>query len=83
MEEAQEGLKHFPDFKELALYAGNLAFRLEKFIDAEHYYNMAAYLGSPGAISGLENVRIAREQKNASLLSDAGLKTGRSLLIQP
>ena len=83
MEEAREGLKHFPDFKELALYAGNLAFSLEKLIDAEHFYNMAETLGSPGALSGLENIRVAREQKNASLISDAGLKIGRSLLVQP
>lgn len=80
IEEAQKGLRCFPDFMELALYAGNLAFKLEKLLDAEHYYTMARNMGSPGALSGLENVRIARAQKQSSISSETDSEKGNLIL---
>lgn len=60
-EEAKKGVRLFPKFAELALVAGNLAFKQEYLNEAEKYYLIAKSNGSAGAIVGLENVKIMRE----------------------
>jgi tetratricopeptide (TPR) repeat protein len=63
LETALEGMLRFPDFADLALEAGNIAFNRGKLEQAEFCYSKAYALGSPGAVVGLENVRIVRAQK--------------------
>lgn len=62
LETAMEGLSYFPKFTTLAIEAGNLAFNQRLLEKAEYCYKKAEDLGSPGAVVGLENVRIVREQ---------------------
>jgi tetratricopeptide (TPR) repeat protein len=62
LETAQEGMSQFPDFADLALEAGNIAFNRGRLEQAEFCYAKASALGSPGAVIGLENVRIVRTQ---------------------
>jgi tetratricopeptide (TPR) repeat protein len=60
LERAEEGIRQITNFGELALFAGNLAFRLEKFGDAERYYSVARDNGLSAGIIGLENIRTLR-----------------------
>lgn len=62
LETAVEGMALFPEFSDLALRAGNIAFRLGLLEQAEHCYTKAYELGSSGAVIGLENVKIVRKQ---------------------
>jgi len=61
-EEAKRGFTYFPDFAELALMAGNSAYKQALYSEAERYYTIASDLGSASALVGLENVRIVRLQ---------------------
>jgi tetratricopeptide (TPR) repeat protein len=70
LETALEGMLQFPDFADLALEAGNIAFNRGRIEQAEFCYSKAYSLGSPGAVIGLENVRIVRTQK--ALASESG-----------
>jgi len=63
LETAMEGMRQFPDFADLALEAGNIAFNREQLEKAEFCYSKAYALGSPGALVGLQNVKIVRAQK--------------------
>ena len=63
LETALEGMRLFPDFADLALEAGNIAFNRGKIEQAEFCYSRAYSLGSPGSVVGLENVKIVRSQK--------------------
>jgi tetratricopeptide (TPR) repeat protein len=63
LETAMEGIMQFPDYPELAIEAGNIAFNRGLIEKAEYCYSKAYALGSPGAVVGLENVRIVRAQK--------------------
>ncbi|MBN1128563.1 MAG: tetratricopeptide repeat protein [Chitinispirillaceae bacterium] len=63
LETAMEGMRLFPDFPDLALEAGNIAFNRGQLEQAEFCYGKAYALGSPGAVVGLENVKIVRAQK--------------------
>ncbi|MGM0443369.1 MAG: tetratricopeptide repeat protein [Fibrobacterota bacterium] len=65
LEEARRGLDLFPDFSELAVYAGNIAFRMERLTDAERFYTLGRNSGSSNAVIGLENIRIMRRQQAA------------------
>jgi tetratricopeptide (TPR) repeat protein len=67
LETALEGMVQFPDFADLALEAGNIAFNRGKLEQAEFCYAKAYALGSPGAVVGLENVKIVRAQKALGL----------------
>jgi tetratricopeptide (TPR) repeat protein len=67
LETAMEGMRLFPDFADLALEAGNIAFSRGKLEEAELCYTKAYKLGSPGAVIGIENVRIVRSQKALSM----------------
>jgi len=60
LDQARRGLEGMGGFAELALLAGNLAFGLEKYNEAERFYLMAREQGSAGAVVGLENIRIVR-----------------------
>ncbi|MFW5960349.1 MAG: tetratricopeptide repeat protein [Chitinivibrionales bacterium] len=60
LQTASAGLEKMPDFKELALLAGNLAFEAENYDTAERFYSKARELGSAGAVVGLENIRSIR-----------------------
>ncbi len=63
LETALEGMTLFPDFADLAIEAGNIAFNRGRLEQAEFCYAKAYALGSSGAVTGLENVRIVRTQK--------------------
>jgi protein O-GlcNAc transferase len=63
LEEAKRALLKFPDFGDLALFAGNCAFALEAYREAEHFYTIARQQGFPGAVVGLENIRLLHEQQ--------------------
>ncbi len=67
LETAMEGMTQFPDYPELAIEAGNIAFNRGLIEKAEFCYSKAYALGSPAAVVGLENVRIVRAQKAAAL----------------
>lgn len=57
-EEAKRGLVLFNDFAELALLAGNSAFKQEMYGQAKVYYEKAESLGLAQALIGLENIKI-------------------------
>ena len=59
-EEAKAALTLFANDGDLALFAGNCAFSLGHWAEAEYYYGIAKARGLPGAIVGLENVRMAK-----------------------
>lgn len=63
LETAMEGMRLFPKFAGLALEAGNIAFNRGMFAKAEFCYSKAYALGSPGAVIGLENIKIIRDRK--------------------
>jgi tetratricopeptide (TPR) repeat protein len=63
LETALDGMTLFPDFADLALEAGNIAFNRGRLEQAELCYDKAYRLGSPGAVTGLENVKIVRAQR--------------------
>jgi protein O-GlcNAc transferase len=71
LETAMEGMSFFPDFSELALEAGNIAFKRKRYSEAEYCYAKAQSLGSPGAITGLENLKIIQKQNAMNRLSSA------------
>ena len=57
LEEAEEGVERFPRFSEIALLAGTIAFKLEKFDKARRYFKIASDNGSAHGVIGLSNVR--------------------------
>jgi tetratricopeptide (TPR) repeat protein len=63
LETAMEGMTQFPKFAGLALEAGNIAFNRGMLEKAELCYSKAYALGSPGAVIGLENIKIVRTRK--------------------
>jgi tetratricopeptide (TPR) repeat protein len=66
LETAMDGMNQFPDYSELAIEAGNIAFNRGLIDKAEYCYSKANSLGNPGSVIGLENVRIIRAQKAAA-----------------
>ena len=63
--EAEKALELYKDFAELALFAGNVAFKEKLYSRAERHYQRAARLGSPSAVIGLEKIRILRRSASA------------------
>ena len=61
LSEAEKGMEVYRDFGELALFAGNVAFKERLYSRAEEHYKKASKLGSPAAVVGLENIRTIRE----------------------
>ncbi len=57
LEEAESGVERFPKFAELALLAGTIAFKLEKFDKARRYFERARNNGCAQGIVGLNNLR--------------------------
>jgi tetratricopeptide (TPR) repeat protein len=66
LETAMQGMTLFPDYPELAIEAGNIAYNRGLLEKADYCYQKAYSLGSPSAVVGLENVRIVRAQKAAA-----------------
>lgn len=62
LELARDAMRQFPDFAEIALAAGAIAFRQGRFDQAQVCYEHAARLGSAGAVVGLQNVRQTLKQ---------------------
>jgi tetratricopeptide (TPR) repeat protein len=65
LSEAEKALELYKDFAELALFAGNVAFKEKLYSRAERHYRLAAKLGSPSAVIGLENIRVLRRSPDA------------------
>jgi tetratricopeptide (TPR) repeat protein len=63
LEEAENGVKRFPRFAELALLAGTISFKLEKFDKARRYFEIARDNGSAHGVIGLTNVRSLLHEK--------------------
>jgi tetratricopeptide (TPR) repeat protein len=63
LETAKEGITLFPKFSEIALLAGTMAFKLEKYDEAERYFISAQKIGNAGAVVGLDNIRMIRREK--------------------
>ena len=63
LEDAREGVVQFPGSSDISLLAGLIAFKLEKYGEAEKYYQIAKKNGSAGAVIGLENVRNRLQSK--------------------
>jgi tetratricopeptide (TPR) repeat protein len=57
LEEAEGGVEQFPHFAEIALLAGTIAFKLEKFDTARRYFEIARNNGSVHGIVGLNNLK--------------------------
>jgi tetratricopeptide (TPR) repeat protein len=57
IETCKSGLDRFPDFADLAVLAGTIAFDRSNMNDAEKFFSQGARLGSPSAVVGLSNVR--------------------------
>jgi tetratricopeptide (TPR) repeat protein len=57
LETAKEALQDFNDFGELALLAGNIAFKSEYWPDAVSFYAKAHRLGEARGLVGLQNMR--------------------------
>ncbi|MBN1128198.1 MAG: tetratricopeptide repeat protein [Chitinispirillaceae bacterium] len=72
LETALEGMRLFPQYTDLAIEAGNIAFNRGKLEEAEFCYSKAYALGSPGAVVGLENVKIVRTQKALAMQDGQG-----------
>ena len=63
LENAKEGVRLFPKFPDLALLAGTIAFKLERYDEARRYYDIARKNGSAAAIVGLDNVIMMKKGK--------------------
>jgi|WetSurMetagenome_2_1015567.scaffolds.fasta_scaffold26184_4 tetratricopeptide (TPR) repeat protein len=61
LETARDGMERFPDFPDIALVAGGIAFDHGWLDEAERCYAAASKLGSANAVIGLENVRQKRK----------------------
>jgi tetratricopeptide (TPR) repeat protein len=61
LETCREGMKRFPDFAEVAVLAGTIAFDRQRIDEAEKFFSQAAKNGSPAAVVGLTNVRAWRK----------------------
>jgi tetratricopeptide (TPR) repeat protein len=68
LEQVQRALETMPEFAELALLGGNIAFEAGKISEAERLYAQARDHGSAGAVIGLENIRILRLNATESAL---------------
>ena len=63
LETAKEGVALFPKFSEMALLVGTIAFKLEKYDEAERYFTIAQKNGNAGGVVGLDNIRMIRREK--------------------
>lgn len=60
LETARDGMKRFPDFPDLSLLAGSIAFDHGWLDEAERCFSVAAQHGSANAVIGLQNVKNRR-----------------------
>jgi tetratricopeptide (TPR) repeat protein len=66
LETAKDGVDLFPKFSEIALLAGTIAFKLEKYEEAEKYFFIAQKNGNAGGVVGIDNIRMMRREKQAA-----------------
>ncbi|HEX2956992.1 MAG TPA: hypothetical protein VHO70_09165, partial [Chitinispirillaceae bacterium] len=57
LQEATNGLEIFPEFAELAVLAGEISFRHQKYDDAGRFFTIAKLQGSAAGERGLQNLR--------------------------
>lgn len=60
LETCRDGMKRFPNFADMAVLAGSIAFDRERIDEAEAFFSRGAKNGSPSAVVGLANVRAWR-----------------------
>jgi tetratricopeptide (TPR) repeat protein len=60
LETARDGMRRFPDFPDLALIAGSIAFDHGWLDEAERCFSVAAQHGSANAVIGIQNVKNRR-----------------------
>jgi tetratricopeptide (TPR) repeat protein len=63
LEICRDGLKLFPDYADMAVLAGTIAFSHQRIDDAEQLFSIGAKNGSPGAVVGLTNIRNWRKAR--------------------
>jgi tetratricopeptide (TPR) repeat protein len=61
LETCRDGIRRFPDFADIAVLAGTIAFDRQRIDDAEQFFSQGAKNGSPTAVVGLTNVRAWRK----------------------
>ena len=57
LETCRDGVRRFPKFADIAVLAGDIAFKREHIDEAEEYFKQGSKNGSPAAVIGLANVR--------------------------
>jgi len=57
LETCRDGLRRFPNFADIAVLAGTIAFERQRIDDAEQFFTQGSKNGSPAAVVGLTNVR--------------------------
>jgi tetratricopeptide (TPR) repeat protein len=74
IQHAESTLKKFPDFGELAVFAGNICFTHKLLFKAESLYNLAYKTGNTGGLVGLQNLlqlyKSQADEKSASHIND-------------
>ncbi len=62
LETCRDGMKRFPNFADMAVLAGSIAFDRQRIDEAEQFFSLGAKNGSPSAVVGLTNVRTWRKE---------------------
>jgi len=57
LQQAASGLEQFPDFAELAVLAGEICFKKQKYEEAKRFFTIAKLNGSASGERGLQNLR--------------------------
>ena len=57
LETCRDGMKRFPNFPDIAVLAGSIAFDRQRIDEAEEFFTQGSKNGSPAAVVGLANVR--------------------------
>jgi tetratricopeptide (TPR) repeat protein len=57
LQHAAGGLEQFPDFAELAVLAGEISFKNQKYDEAKHFFTIAKMNGNASGERGLQNLR--------------------------
>ncbi|HMD68730.1 MAG TPA: tetratricopeptide repeat protein [Chitinivibrionales bacterium] len=56
LETCRDGMRRFPNFADMAVLAGSIAFDRQRIDEAEQFFSLGAKNGSPSAVVGLTNV---------------------------
>lgn len=57
LQQAADGLEQFPNFSELAVLAGQISFKNQKYDEAKRFFSIAKVNGSASGERGLQNLR--------------------------